>query len=112
MVRISLIWMWCFYRETTRRLTEGQRALILQLYRGEGVMPPAELKSLIVTKLQDAQPHSVPELVRELTSDPNIYESDVRSALLGLVRRNEIDLTDDFRIRLPHSEHSELPVAV
>jgi hypothetical protein len=77
----------------------------------EGVMSKGELKLLIVGRLQDHQPHSVNEVVAALTADPSIYESDVRSTLLGLIRRNELDLTDDFRVKLPQGEAAAMALA-
>jgi hypothetical protein len=67
-------------------------------------MSKAELNALIMRQLQDHQSHTVNELVTTLTTDPKLYESDVRSALLGLIRRNQLDLTDDFKVRLPQNE--------
>jgi hypothetical protein len=63
-------------------------------------MPQAELNALILGQLQDGHAHSVPQLVEStLSANHSLYESDVKSAVLGLVRRNQIELTDDFKVQ-------------
>jgi hypothetical protein len=85
-------------------IDSATRALNNSAVLTEGVMSNVDLKPLILRRLQDYQSHTVTELVTALTADPTIYESDVRSALLGLIRRNELDLTDDFKVKLPENE--------
>jgi hypothetical protein len=59
-----------------------------------------QLQTLIRKELQDNQSYSLQDLLDvTLAKDSSLYESQVKSALLGLVRRNEIDLTDD-RVQL------------
>jgi len=65
---------------------------------GEPFMGCLDIRTAILVKLQDDKTHSISDLAREMSSG-RIYESDVRSAVLGLVRRNQVELTDDFKIR-------------
>jgi hypothetical protein len=68
-------------------------------------VPQTELKDLILKQLQDRQAHSVQEVVEQaLELNHGLFESDVKSALLGLVRRNRLDFTDDFKVQLPDRE--------
>jgi hypothetical protein len=68
-------------------------------------MPEAELKCLILRQLQDQKAHPVHEVVEQtIESDRSLYESEVKSTLLGLVRRNQLDLTEDFKVQLPQHE--------
>lgn len=72
-------------------------------------MPEAELKRLILKQLQDHRAYSVQDVVDQaLGLNHALYESDVKSLLLGLVRRNQLDLTDDFKVRL----RQDVPVLV
>lgn len=73
----------------------------------KGVTPMAaqelkRLQSLIRGQVKENHSYSVQEVLnRTLAQDSNLYESDVKSALLSLVRQNELDLTDDFKVQLP-----------
>jgi hypothetical protein len=68
-------------------------------------MPRAEISTLILKQLQDHKAHSINEVVeRTMSSATGIYESDVKSTVLGLVRRNRLQVTDDSKVLLPEEE--------
>ena len=86
------------------RLTQAQRALIMFI-EVTLTVPEAELKQLILEQLQDHQAYSVQDVIdHALELNANLYESDVKSVLLGLVRRNQLDFTDDFKVQLRQDE--------
>lgn len=71
-------------------------------------MPRRQIMAMILKQLEDRRAHNLSDVVvatveeSRKTNQP-VYQSDVRSAVLGLVRQNELELTDNFQIQLPIS---------
>ena len=76
-------------------------------------MPRDQIIEIVLRELADHRAHDIQDVVHSALqnsqgSHESLYESDVKSAVLGLVRRNQIELTDDFKVQLP----METPVAI
>lgn len=67
-------------------------------------MPTMELNELILQVLEDHRQRSIPEVVHEVLLQQPLYESEIKAALLGLIRRNRLELTENFDLRLPENE--------
>ena len=66
-----------------------------------------QIVGTVLAQLRDHRYHDAKEVVdntiftlQRTTGDPVVDASEVKSALLGLVRRQELNLTDDFKVRL------------
>jgi hypothetical protein len=58
--------------------------------------------SMILGNLADGRLHSITEVVEDVVfKDPTIYQYQVRATILGLIRRNLVELSDDFKISWP-----------
>ena len=69
-------------------------------------MPRDKIIAMVLESLGDHRAHDIQEVVdsairKSETVPQRLYVSDVRSAVLGLVRRNQVELTDDFKVKLP-----------
>jgi hypothetical protein len=72
---------------------------------GDVHMPRAQISEIVLQTLDDHHAHDIQEIVETIQgsapANEPLYASDVKSAVLGMVRRNEIELTDDFKVKLP-----------
>lgn len=69
------------------------------------IMPRTAISELIMQQLQDHEAHSIEEVVdATIRSSSDVYESEIKSTVLGLVRRNRLELSDDFKLSLPSQE--------
>jgi hypothetical protein len=69
-------------------------------------MPPKEIAAIVIQQLADHQAHNIEDVVKrtQAAAPADLYTSDIKSAVLGLVRRNELSLTDDFKVQLPDEQ--------
>jgi len=63
-------------------------------------MPIEQIADAVLKKLRDHQAHSVDDIVRDTAKETLSYRSDVKSAVLGLLRRDKLELTKDFKVKL------------
>jgi hypothetical protein len=66
-------------------------------------MPRQDLMDLVLRQFTAGETRTLEDVfgsVFEAAGNIPISESDVRSAILTLLRRNELRLTEDFRLRL------------
>lgn len=71
-------------------------------------MPRRQIMEMVLKQLDDHRAHNLRDLVDATMAESRranqpVYQSDIRSAVLGLVRQNEVKLTDDFRVQLANS---------
>ena len=64
-------------------------------------MPIEEIAEIVRSQLDDQKAHTIPDLVEKtLKSVPeNVYSSDVKSVVFGMVQNKEVVLTNDFKIK-------------
>jgi hypothetical protein len=63
-------------------------------------MPRQDLLDLVLRQFSDGRERTLEEVVSTVVRDAAIVsESDARSAVLTLLRRNELLLTDDFKLQ-------------
>jgi hypothetical protein len=61
-----------------------------------------EIATLVLKQLNDHKEHTVPEVVRRtLEKAPaEVHSGDAKSVVLGLAQNKEIEITNDFKVRL------------
>jgi hypothetical protein len=64
-------------------------------------MPIERIAEVVLETLNDHKPHDVGEVVRDTAKQTSSYPADVKSAVLGLLRRQKVQMTDDFKVKLP-----------
>jgi hypothetical protein len=64
-------------------------------------MPIDDLADIVLKALRDHQAHNIDDVVRKAAQEASSYPADVRSVVLGLLRRDKLKLTDDFKVKLP-----------
>jgi hypothetical protein len=63
-------------------------------------MPRQDLMELVLQQFAAGQERTLEDVVVGVSkTSPVVSESDVRSAVLGLLRRNELQLTDQFNLQ-------------
>ena len=63
-------------------------------------MARSELMGLILGAVHDGDVLEIESIVRQVgDARPEVYSSDIRSALVSLLRRNDLELTDQFKVR-------------
>jgi hypothetical protein len=72
-------------------------------------MTRSQIMELLLLELSDGEAHSVEPVINSvLENNGYLFESQVRSALLGLCRMNKVELTDEFKVRIPGEGYSTL----
>lgn len=71
-------------------------------------MPRRQIMAMVLKQLEDHRAHNLSDVVVATVEESRkanqpVYQSDVRSAVLGLVRQNELELTDNFQVQIPAS---------
>jgi hypothetical protein len=64
-------------------------------------MPIQQIAKKVLENLHDQKPHEFNEVIRKTAKQTSAYPADVKSAVLGLLRRQRVELTDDFKVKLP-----------
>ena len=64
-------------------------------------MPIDDLADIVLKTLRDHEAHNIDDVVQKAAQEASSYPSDVRSVVLGLLRRDKLELTDDFKVKLP-----------
>jgi hypothetical protein len=64
-------------------------------------MPIQQIAKKVLENLHDQKPHEFNEVIRKTAKQTSAYSADVKSAVLGLLRRQRVELTDDFKVKLP-----------
>jgi hypothetical protein len=73
-------------------------------------MPRTQLSSLILNMLENGQALSVDDIVCKIQAlNPDVYESDVKSVLLALVRLNKLNRASKSEIQLADRENALVP---
>jgi hypothetical protein len=64
-------------------------------------MPIEEIAKIVRDQLDDRKTYTLPDLVEKtLKSVPeNVYPSDVKSVVFGLIQNKEVVMTNDFKIK-------------
>ena len=69
-------------------------------FEREWFMARHEIMHLILNEFNGNDTKSIEDLVETIANaHTDIYPSQIRSALLGLLRRNDLELTDEFQLR-------------
>jgi hypothetical protein len=95
------------FKNTALVLHRVISALIMLLRRTKHPMPIREIADLVRAQLNDQKEHTVPQIVDETiqlagAKMVEVKASDVQSVVFGLVQSRQIEMTDDFKVRLPN----------
>ena len=72
------------------------------LYHQIEKMPRQNLMNLLMGQFSDPNPRDFAELIAQVRIvSPDVSVSDIKSAVLGLLRRQDLILTDDSRLMRP-----------
>jgi hypothetical protein len=64
-------------------------------------MPIQQIAEKVLENLHDKKPHVFSEVIQKTAKQTSAYPADVKSAVLGLLRRQKVQMTDDFKVKLP-----------
>jgi hypothetical protein len=64
-------------------------------------MPIEQIAEKVLEDLHDQKPHEFSEVIQKIAKETSAYPADVKSAVLGLLRRQKVEMTDDFKVKLP-----------
>ena len=68
-----------------------------------------QIMELVLNQFGEQRPHELEDViqgVRTKTTAP-LQRSDIKSAVLGLLQRRDLELTDDFALQRPQNTHSQ-----
>jgi hypothetical protein len=63
-------------------------------------MPIEEIAERLLENLDDQQPHDFDEVIQQTAEQTSSYPADVKSAILSLLRRQKLHMTDDFKVQI------------
>jgi hypothetical protein len=66
-------------------------------------MPRSEIMRLVLDQFQDRPRNELEEVIEGVqnTALPDVNLTEIKSAVLGLLRRHKLELTDDFALQRP-----------
>ena len=77
------------------------------MMKAEEYMARDQLMKLVLEEFRDQSRHELEDVIRKVrASSHDVHGSDVKSAVLGLLRRHQLELTDDFALQRPKEKQT------
>ena len=67
-----------------------------------------QIMELVLSQFGEPHPHELEDVIQGVRKEatPPLLRSEIKSAVLGLLQRRDLELTDDFTLQRPQHTHT------